>query len=132
MLRLSHPDAVPWDVAIGEPGWARAPIATWIGFVSESTGYLADVVGRRVVHEVAGAIRTAEDELHDLVLFAGDGLTAVGPDGIAWVNPGPWVDLKVERIGPDAIVCSVLTQQPVRPEIRIDPCDGSLLGSARR
>lgn len=132
MLRLSPPGAVPWDIAIGQPGWCRAPVPSWVGFVSEGAGYLADVASRRLVHEVPGAIRIAEDELHDLVLFAGDGLTAVGPDGIAWVNPGPWADLKVESIGPDAIVCSVLTEEPVRPQLRLDPRDGSLLEPARR
>jgi hypothetical protein len=127
VLRLTPADADPWDIAIGEPGWSRGPVASWVAFISEGTGYICDVIGRRVVHEVPVTLRIAEDQLHDLLLFAADaGLTAVGPGGVEWANPGPWADLKVERIAPDAIVCSRY-DTPHRAELRLDPATGSLL-----
>jgi hypothetical protein len=132
VLRLTPPDAPAWDIAVGAPNWWRAPVASWVAFLSDGAGYLADVVQRRVVHEIPRAARIAEDERHDLVLFATQrGLTAIGAAGPVWEQAGPWTDLKVERIEPDAIVGSHLTADAARREIRFDPATGSVLRAGR-
>lgn len=127
MLRITPPGGEPWEIALGTPGWRRTPDASVTAFLSQHSGYLADVVERRVTLEVPGIDRVFEDELHDLVLFAGGGLVAARRDRIVWETRGSWEDPKVERIQPDAIVCSVYDGTAHRPEVRIDPRDGSLL-----
>jgi len=128
VLRVTAPDAAPWDIAIGAPNWWRAPIASAIAFVSDGTGYLVDVVSRRVLVEIPDAVRVREDERHELLLFATSvGLTAVGRHGVAWQTSGAWPDLKVERIEADAIVCSIHDGTPRRGEVRFEPGKGIVL-----
>jgi hypothetical protein len=127
VLRITPADGDPWQIALGTPGWRRTPDPSVIAFLSPYSGYLADVVERRVTLEVSGIDRVFEDEIHDLVLFAGGGLVAARRDRIVWESYGSWGDPKVERIQQDAIVCSVYDGTAHRPQVRIDPRDGSLL-----
>lgn len=93
MLRLTSPDAEPWDLAIGAPNWWRAPSPTVIALISDGTGYLVDVAERRVLFEEAGVTRIREAEQSGLLLMCtARELIALDADGVAWRTVGLAVD----------------------------------------
>ncbi|CAN5405954.1 hypothetical protein BH09ACT4_BH09ACT4_15700 [soil metagenome] len=125
-LRVTAPNALPWDIAIGSPGWWRTPIPTAIAFISEWTGYLVDVVSHQILFEVGGVVRITEDEQHNLLLLVSEGsITAVGPDGVAWCSENVAVDdLKVVAIDERSIVCSGFVGGDRPTQIVLNPRDG--------
>jgi len=128
ILRLTAPGAPAWDIAIGRPNWWRTPISTAIAFISDWTGYLADVVERRVLVEVPGVARIREDERDDLVLLITQtGITAVGAGGLAWQTDGiAWNDLKVVAIDDRGIVCTGYDGGELPSEFVVDPATGKV------
>jgi hypothetical protein len=133
ILRVTAPGHPSWDIAIGAPNWWRTPMPTAIAFISDRTGFMAQVVERRVIGEHYGVTRIWEAEESDLLLMVSDtGITAVGADGIAWVSPRlAWDDLKVIRSDPERIVCrGFITSADLggpHSEITIDPRTGRQL-----
>ena len=129
VLRVTAPDAEPWDIAVGASSWWRTANPRAIALISDRHGLVLDVVDRRVVVDVPGVIRITEDERDDLVLLVSETqLTAVGADGVVWVSARlAWDDLKVVRIDAHGIVCTGYLGDFSRDEIVIDPADGSQL-----
>jgi hypothetical protein len=127
VLRVTAPGAPPWDFAIGAPNWWRTPIPTAIAFISDFAGYVVDVVERRVLVEVPGAVRVREDERHDLVLLMTEGdLTAVGHAGIEWQSHGvAYDDLKVVAIDDRGIHCTGYDGGEFPSRFLIDPASGT-------
>lgn len=128
MLRVSPLDGDPWDVAVSAPNWWRTPDPSVIAVISEYTGYLLDVVRRRVVVAVPNVDRAREDELHGQLLMTGDvDVVAVTPEGIRWTaRESVGGDLKVEAVHVDRIVVSHLGEGP-RAELTLDPATGRRL-----
>ncbi len=136
ILRVTAPDAEPWDLAIGAPGWWRHPDARALAFISDWTGYVVDVVARRVLVEQAGVARMWEAEQSGLLLMctAGD-LIALDAEGVAWRSDGLVVDdLKVVATNRERILCRGLTHDGVATgiasEFSVDPATGALLSGA--
>jgi hypothetical protein len=126
VLRVTAPGAPSWEFAIGVPNWWRTPIPTAIAFISEWSGYIVDVVQRRVLVEVPGAVRIRQDERHALILMITEGsLTAVGPQGIAWRSENiAAYDLKVVAIDDRGIVCTGYDGGEFPSEFVVDPAGG--------
>ncbi|MEO5922148.1 MAG: hypothetical protein ABIQ01_13495 [Pseudolysinimonas sp.] len=126
VLRLSPRGAPSWDIAIGAPNWWRTPIPTAVAFISDWTGYVVDVVERRVLVEVPGAARGREDERHDLLLLCTEGvLVAVGAGGVAWRSEEiAYDDLKVVAINDRGIVCTGYDGGELPSEYVVDPTSG--------
>jgi hypothetical protein len=126
VLRLTSPGTEPWDIAIGAPNWWRTPIPTAIAVFSDATGYVIDVITRRTLVEVPGAIRVRQDALHDLILLlTEDAITAVGPTGVAWESDRMgYEDLKVVAIDTGRIVCTSYVGADFPAEFIVDPASG--------
>ncbi len=127
VLRVAAPGSQPWDIAIGAPNWWRTPIPAAIAFLSDWSGYVVDVVTRRVVVEVPGAVRVREDERNDLVLLITEGaITAVGPGGVAWRTADiARDDLKVVAIDDRGIHCTGYHGAEFPSSFLVDPADGT-------
>jgi hypothetical protein len=129
ILRLTAPGAPPWDIAVGAPNWWRTPIPTAIAFISDWTGYLVDVVERRILVEEPGVIRVRQDERNALLLLLTDvSMTAVGVDGVVWTSERFVLDdLKVIAIDDRGIVCTGYDGGEFPSEFVVDPATGKVL-----
>ena len=126
VLRLTAPGAPPWDIAIGGPNWWRTPIRTAIAFLSDRTGYVVEVIDRRVLVEVAGAQRVRQDQRNGLILLlTTGGMTAVGAGGIVWATEDIALDdLKVVAIDEGGIHCTGYDGGELPSEFVVDPSTG--------
>ena len=131
ILRLSPPDAPPWDIAIGAPNWWRTPISTAIAFISDLTGYLVDVAERRILLKEEPVTRIWQAQESGLLLMVSfDSICAVGSDGVAWRSGRlAYDDLKVVASNREQIVCRGLVEvddlaSGIHSEISVDPRTG--------
>lgn len=89
---------------------------------------MIDVIDRRVLVEVPGAIRVRQDAFHNLILLITQSdMTAVGPHGVAWRSGSlASADLKVVAIDDRGIVCTGYAGDELPSEFVVDPARGKV------